>query len=269
MSVITNGSPPIHADKLVCTVGKTVTNESKYPEDRLCDYIFFESLSREQRIDLTAYIIDRHVKSFLKHQFKVTQKGMSFSVEDDSLFVDYRAPGFTQSLDVLWQSGVYHSGMLNIYGPKARTDLPQIMNILQVMYSATVDSVPDYDRHTRSYRRVHTVVGLAADFKFEYGVIAEALRHFVPSLIILHTHVSFADQDRPDCRILPASMLGFPVDIPRDDFGYGTSVYCGVFGAATFRYLPGVEATFAFKTGRFPQIITFETEGVLIRKMYA
>ncbi|XP_077528109.1 uncharacterized protein LOC144139698 [Haemaphysalis longicornis] len=128
------GSPPIPADSLVCTVGKTVTDGSKYPQDGLCDYIFFESISRKQRVNLTAFIFDRHLTSYFKHveRLRNTKPGMSFSVEDDSLFFDYLTPTFTESLGVLWQRGLYHFGMLNIYGPKARTDLLQIMKFIQV-----------------------------------------------------------------------------------------------------------------------------------------
>ncbi|XP_077528113.1 uncharacterized protein LOC144139701 [Haemaphysalis longicornis] len=210
--------PTIENYHLVCAVSSTVKGESAYPEDGLCDYLFYDSMSGKQRSGLS-FGLDRSLEAYtnITKTLNYTEAGVSFSIYDDSLFEDYNSDHFFWGLGFLWEKNVQNIGMLNVHGPRADENrLIEVVEVLEAAYLATSNYF--YDRH------VKTVVGLAIHYNYNLSAITLALDRFNLSLLIFLTHVSFPEYTRPDCRILPASMLNFPDNTSRDDFKYGMSI---------------------------------------------
>nr|XP_054931053.1 uncharacterized protein LOC129386828 [Dermacentor andersoni] len=100
---------------LICTVSVKFTNVSSIPGDGLCDFIFYESFYLKN--NPTGWS-DSGLDHFLRlsKNMRRTDVGASFSPVGDTLFSDALSGDLNAAVDNLRSRGVYHFGMLSLYG---------------------------------------------------------------------------------------------------------------------------------------------------------
>ncbi|KAL1445714.1 hypothetical protein MTO96_044870 [Rhipicephalus appendiculatus] len=215
---------------LLCTVSNNFNAQSKLPPDGLCDLLFYDSLYRDDRNEVNGPF-DEGAQRFLDlpNKMKLTGIGVSLDV-DHRRFLNFRenwpwiiVPGFRTGIDNLWERGVSHFGMLNIYKRYDinRVLVPTYLHVMQRIY-ARVQA-----KAQAANRTAYTVFGFRFnDTKHSYQVI-EYIEHknwFKPSLYVAVSHISFADWREKPCHILPSTIFKFPGNVNRRGMIHGQAL---------------------------------------------
>lgn len=211
-------APAMPGGRLLCTVNNKTEKLTGLPDDGVCDFLFYDSLSKDDTLGLQQILTEKlqPIIDYAKDA-QVTEVGLSLSGEDETLHTSLTSQFIQDNFRALWREKVYHFGMLNLHGSYANSDnIKRCLASLMVIYKAT-------RKYFRNRRTIYTVLGMAPEFPL-HSHITDALRQTPPSLVIFLTHVSFEDRHHDNCRMLPASVLKFPDNLPRSSLGYGVSI---------------------------------------------
>lgn len=117
----------------------------------------------------------------------------------------------------LYQKGIRHSAVINIYGKKVAEDFTVALDVLKTAHKTYLEF--------KSTKQSYVVLGVAIDDRLKHRLVYQ-MNHFVPSLLIAVAHQSYDDRTRKDCRILPPTRLStsIPAYIPRSAIRYGRSL---------------------------------------------
>ncbi|KAK8787799.1 hypothetical protein V5799_022429 [Amblyomma americanum] len=109
--------PALDASTLMCTYGTETNTTTMFPEDGVCDLIFFDSAYKKYiNVPTQPQTFGTGMKSFLAaaSRYESTEFGVAFAyLYIDRLTADVKRTNPTM-LEVFWRSGVFHFGIIDM-----------------------------------------------------------------------------------------------------------------------------------------------------------
>ncbi|KAL1427320.1 hypothetical protein MTO96_017608 [Rhipicephalus appendiculatus] len=187
---------------LLCTYGMQTNGSTLFPEDGLCDLIFFDSAYKDNQnvLSLPSSFGD-NMKAFLAAatSYRVTDFGVAFAYEYRiALRADLTATN-PVPLEVFWKKGIGDFGIIDMPAfDVEENDIHDTFATLKEL-NAVAKQKPD------AARPPYIVLGGA--LRLPPHVYASEMRDmFSPTLLINHGHYAFADSDVPFCAVVPPTM---------------------------------------------------------------
>ncbi|XP_049523051.1 uncharacterized protein LOC125945324 [Dermacentor silvarum] len=191
----------------VCTV--TDGPEPLYfPDDGLCDYVFFESLvltpgSNDFSVAGQSSAVQRFVT-----QGQVGQKtryGMSVSFSDAEKFGNtFRTPKAKADYESYWTFGVYDWGFLSI--DELQIEAKHSVDDFAQTASLALAALKEMQEHalSKSVQRPHMFWGIYPRSEPVCAALSQSIKTtFTPTGIVVLGHLSYSDDTRSDCVIMP------------------------------------------------------------------
>ncbi|KAH7970552.1 hypothetical protein HPB49_010390 [Dermacentor silvarum] len=198
--------PPKLTYPLVCTVSTLYRKSMALPSDGVCDYLFYDSLYKDN-MNIFTEPLSNDLYDFLKRagQHKTTEFGLSFDYENQLFQSDYNTSAFQALVADVANEGVLHLGILNMLNDT--TDNATMDQALHILLK-----FEEYMAPTRTAARYRiTALGLSVDVPKVFTWYRERFQKiYLPHLIVAVSHFSYRDADRPDCEIMPPSILRHP-----------------------------------------------------------
>lgn len=203
-STTTTTIPPIRGFPFVCTI--SVRRFKAMPKDGLCDVLFYDSLYKPQSSKLPVDMQTSAGKFIVLAQLAIrTRFGISFAIESQDVEREHTTGPFTAGLNRLWQRKISHLGFLNAY--LDYTSVEHITRALRILKAIHEHLSPQQT----PTRHVTTALGVAPvnpSLFRSYGYLMEQI--YVPQIFIAIGHLSYKDNERPDCVIMPPTVFKFP-----------------------------------------------------------
>ncbi|KAH7953650.1 hypothetical protein HPB49_010879 [Dermacentor silvarum] len=208
---------PTETDKqpMLCTMSDRITSSLQFPQDGLCDYIFFDSLYKGGRNLLTdPATYSSSLNTFLNDHraYQRTTLGVGFAfiylaTAKEDLKVRNPSP-----LAPFWKEGIFHVGILDTPAWAVRIETRAAIATLK-----TINRLLDTQRHRGNF----SITALAApypgpDWSVAYAKDFKDLR-FTPYLFIMFGHYRFGDNTVRHCAVMPPTL--HPDDALPDDIG--------------------------------------------------
>ncbi|KAL1480050.1 hypothetical protein MTO96_051360, partial [Rhipicephalus appendiculatus] len=195
--------------RFLCTVGPAFTAGMPLPKDGLCTLVFFDSLYAGGGNGLDPTGLPANVMAFLQWAKnsvgQATQFGVSFAIDDKNIEQEIKTKRFESGIDWITAQNIAHFGFLNAYLSYASaTHIFKALNVLK--------GLDDY-LTLKNIRTSNTVMalGVAPVYPSEFDTYVELMKQvFMPDLFVAIGHISYSDDGRQDCVILPPSVYAFP-----------------------------------------------------------
>ncbi|XP_070382616.1 uncharacterized protein [Dermacentor albipictus] len=208
--------------RFVCTVGPAFAAGMPLPKDGLCTLVFFDSVYAGGNSGLGPTGLAGNVMAFLEWATNsaggTTQFGVSLAIDDQNLESEAKTKRFESGISWISRQGIAHFGFLNAYlSYSSPAHITVALNVLK-----TID---DYLK-LRNIRTSSTVMalGVAPVYPKEFSSYVDLMKQvFKPDLFIAIGHISYWDDGRPDCIIMPPSVYSFP---PSFTAPYGHTLIC-------------------------------------------
>ncbi|XP_065301623.1 uncharacterized protein [Dermacentor albipictus] len=205
----------------LCTVGDG-PEPLYFPDEDLCDFVFFESLAvSPENNDFAVERQSSTVHSFVKQgqAAQQTRYGMSVSLRDAHNFSDaFRTPKGKADYESYWTYSVYDWGFLSIdeLQVEARqSDIIFALTVLKEMEEYAVAKIVQWPRTFLGiYPRQGPVCAAVSDY---------IKRIFTPTGVVVLGHMSYSDNTRSDCVIMPPVNFVDP-RAQKPGIGYGHSM---------------------------------------------
>ncbi|KAL1427106.1 hypothetical protein MTO96_017713 [Rhipicephalus appendiculatus] len=102
---------------LVCTMGERLTSAEQFPPDKVCDYIFYDSLYKDGDRDLLAHenTFSKSLYTFLHNNrdYRHTTLGLGFAFDFLALAETDLKVRNPSPLAPFWNHGIFHAGVLD------------------------------------------------------------------------------------------------------------------------------------------------------------
>ncbi|XP_065301972.2 uncharacterized protein [Dermacentor albipictus] len=233
--------PPL-APPLICTFGDAMTENTPWPEDGLCDYLFYTALGKkggsqlsgERKSNFNRFLVEA-MKQFL------TSYGVGFDYGNrEEIVKNVATEAARADLNTLWNNGISHFGVLNTevyyYNSEDLTTLLEILNHVSKALKL----------RSREMRTMHTVLALPLATTEWRRVASKAFRSiYMPDIIVSIGHFFSQDREMGGCRIVPPTFVYVP---PTADYYYSLMT---AHEAVTAMYSLRVTARMAVSVGMF------------------
>ncbi|KAH8037937.1 hypothetical protein HPB51_019289 [Rhipicephalus microplus] len=212
---------------MVCIMGERASTPDAFPDDGLCDYIFFDSLYKDGRNMLSRQAtFSKSLSNFINNHpaYRGTHLGVGFSFNylqsaEEDLKVTEPNP-----LQPLWDEGIYSVG---IFDPPQMPPANQTRGAIR-----TLKKIDDLLQMPKQLGR-HAVTALAAadpqlDWTLQYAMDFNAVG-ITPYIFIAIGHYFYGDNTVRKCFVMPPTR--HPLDFPADEvaqqynFDLGTAYY--------------------------------------------
>ncbi|XP_075559397.1 uncharacterized protein LOC142590884 [Dermacentor variabilis] len=208
-------------------MGEKTSSANAFPDDGLCDYIFFDSLYKSGRNMVSRpATYSNSLSTFLNEHpgYQTTSLGVGFSyhylpMAEEDLKGKYPSP-----LELFWEKGIYHVGILD-----TPTLMPEDQTKAAISTLKEIDSLLVMQRQLG--KRAISVLAVP-DPQLDWGLsfaIYFSDVDFTPNLVISVGHYRFGDNTVKNCVIMPPTRHPFdipPEDIARDyNYDLSTAVY--------------------------------------------
>ncbi|XP_037572193.2 uncharacterized protein LOC119454297 isoform X2 [Dermacentor silvarum] len=198
---------------LVCVMGEKTSSANAFPDDGLCDYIFFDSLYKNGRNMVSRKATySNSLNTFLNEHppYQTTSLGVGFSYHYLPMAEEELKGRNPSPLASFWQQDVYHVGIL---------DTPTLMPENQT--KAAISTLKEIDSLLETRRQLGKVlISVLAipdpelDWSLEFAIYFSDVG-FTPSMVISLGHYRFGDNTVKNCVIMPPTR--HPFDLPPDD----------------------------------------------------
>ncbi|KAH7944342.1 hypothetical protein HPB52_018475 [Rhipicephalus sanguineus] len=212
---------------MVCIMGEKASTPDAFPDDGLCDYIFFDSLYKDGRNMLSRQAtFSKSLSNFIKNRpaYQGTHLGVGFSFNylqsaEEDLKVKEPNP-----LQPLWDQGIFSVGIF---------DRPHKSLENQKAAIGTLKKIDDLLQMPKQLGH-HVATALAApdpqfDWSLQYALDFSKVG-FDPYIFIAIGHYTYGDNTVRNCAIMPPTR--YPFDFPDDenitsDYNYdlGTALF--------------------------------------------
>ncbi|XP_070382824.1 uncharacterized protein [Dermacentor albipictus] len=216
---------PMAAYSYVCTISDAVRTNTVYlPTDNACDYLFYDSLYKDNKNPLIDGVDkwDAGAQQFVAQAsvYQNTKLGFSFAPEPAILQKDFKDPTFFKIIDDIWRHNISHFGFLDLN--RQYTTDPVVFEALSVLKAVYLHLKPKTSPERPSYY----VLGLSLDPPADYRVVNLMKTVFAPSMFISIAHLSYSVSSLPNCHIFPVAMDARPPGFVRSTgYSYGHTVY--------------------------------------------
>ncbi|XP_065296881.1 uncharacterized protein [Dermacentor albipictus] len=191
---------------LLCTVGNEISTYIQLPDEKLCRYVFYESVGEDGTTGIMGDLGPARKFVDLAKTHSSTKFGISFYPRSDSEFMNsFLDADFQKALDALWRNKITHFGALSIYGDLVELDV--LRRVLQALKSIYGHLVPKATR----IRSPMMALGVAPDNISALAHLPELMMtEYVPHLFVSIAHLSGVDTSSSECLILPPSVFIVP-----------------------------------------------------------
>ncbi|XP_070379919.1 uncharacterized protein [Dermacentor albipictus] len=205
----------------VCTV--TDGPEPLYfPDDGLCDFVFFHSLGvSHKNNDFAVQRQSAAVHSFVKQgqAGQRTRYGMSVSFSDAENFSNaFRTPKGKADYESYWKFSVYDWGFLSIDELQVEARQSDIIIALTALKEVQEYAVSKNVQRPRTFLGIYPRRGPVCTKVSEYIKTI-----FTPTGVVVLGHLSYSDNNRSDCVIMPPVNFVDP-RAQKPGIGYGHSM---------------------------------------------
>ncbi|XP_077485926.1 uncharacterized protein LOC144097000 [Amblyomma americanum] len=193
---------------LVCTMGSKTSFAQMFPPDGLCEYVFFDSVEKENRNPLAfpnRWGNDLRIFVAAYAQYNTTAFGIGFAY--DKAFTLVRQLNTTNSslLEPFWRKNIFHFGILDTATRNARqADVELALNVLKAL-----------DTHAETQRRLGNpsfifFAGLVFNDTWNNFYNEKFTNFYKPDLFIAQGHFFYGDNTFSDCRVMAPTVLTRP-----------------------------------------------------------
>ncbi|KAL1413903.1 hypothetical protein MTO96_007952 [Rhipicephalus appendiculatus] len=198
----------IKPQSLLCTFGNKTNYGTIFPVDGVCDYIFYDSMYKNNKNPLVANW-DYDVYSILSKAQKTdrnkTQFGLGFAFEHRRRLIQDLV---NSSLEVFWEHNVFHFGILDCPGHRTKqADMDEVFVALKALDIGV-------QKARASGNTSYIVLGAVSHtdewndyFKSKFGGV------FTPDLFISVSHQFHGDPERSSCVATPPTILKRPQSV--------------------------------------------------------
>ncbi|XP_065290326.1 uncharacterized protein [Dermacentor albipictus] len=208
---------PMTKTPLVCVFGNRIDWRMHFPDDGLCDLLFYDSLygHTDNRFQTTGNNFTADLRRWLASvkAYNITEGGLGVaSTGVDQARNDISSAKGKATFKSLLGSGVYHYGVLDFAATNKtkETDITATFGLLKDLRELLIS----YDTKNNSFDH-HLAVGITYFKEVNqqiYGSIEKAISKEAIRLVILRTHLGSRDEvDREHCRITGSTVWGEPV----------------------------------------------------------
>ncbi|XP_077490792.1 uncharacterized protein LOC144101487 [Amblyomma americanum] len=192
-------------EKLLCTYGRRTTSDAVMASDGLCDVAFYDSVyANNTNFLYGGSPFESDLVTFMRAATRYTRTtlGVAFAFQHmDRLGNDLRKtnPG---PLELFWQSGIYHTGILDTPTNASRNQMTTAMYRLR-----------ELDNLGQSQRALGhqplTVLAVPAPGKQWMYFLDEDFQRlqFIPNYIVVYGHYQFGDNTVDNCAVMPPTRL--------------------------------------------------------------
>ncbi|XP_070382831.1 uncharacterized protein [Dermacentor albipictus] len=205
---------PMAPYSYVCTISEAWRGNTTYlPPDNACDYLFYDSLYKDNKNALIdgIQLWDAGAQQFVAQAsvYKHTKLGFSFADKFHLLRRDINDPKFFTIIDDIWRNNISHFGMLDVSG-RYPTDIV-VYECLILLKAVYLHLKPK----TSPQRPSYYVLGLYLDPQIaDYRAVKWMKTFFTPSMFISIAHLPYSVSYARNCRIIPVAMAEpLPVDV--------------------------------------------------------
>ncbi|XP_070379075.1 uncharacterized protein [Dermacentor albipictus] len=208
-------TPKMVKDKepMVCTMGDRLISKLQFPPDRLCDFIFFDSLYKGGRNVLTdPSTYSKSLNTFLNdhHDYRLTTLGVGFAFDYLSTVEEDLKARSPSPLAPFWNRGIFHTGIIDTPASTDRSRTRAAIATLKM-----INQLLDTQRQRGNF----SITALALphpdlDWSSAFDRDFNDLR-FTPYLFITFGHYRFGDNMAEHCFVMPPTR--HPDDSPPDD----------------------------------------------------
>ncbi|KAL1446017.1 hypothetical protein MTO96_028953 [Rhipicephalus appendiculatus] len=180
---------------LLCTVGDEISTYIQMPNEKLCRYVFYESVEADSTSTITGDLGPAQEFVDLAKGQSSAKFGISFFPRKNSEFLNsFMDAKFRMGLDSLWQSKITHFGALNIYGNLVDLGiLRQVLLALKFIYGYLAPKAT-------TIRSPVMALGVAPDNIDELVYLPELMMtEYLPHLFVSIAHLPSADTLSPKC----------------------------------------------------------------------
>ncbi|XP_070390209.1 uncharacterized protein [Dermacentor albipictus] len=195
---------------LLCTFGKKTGGSTVYPPDGLCDYIFFDSMYKNNRNPLVGGQWDYDVFSILSRAQKadrtMSQYGAGFAFEHRNKLIQHLT---NTSLEAFWQHNLFHFGIIDcpMHGV-TKADMDEVFVALK--------KLEDVAKIARTSGNASYVIlgALSATSQWTEYFKNKFKNTFKPDLFISLGHQLRGDPEKSRCIATPPAILQKPTGFP-------------------------------------------------------
>ncbi|XP_065301622.1 uncharacterized protein [Dermacentor albipictus] len=174
-----------------------------FPDDGLCDFVFFDSLGvSPENNDFAVERQSSAVHSFVKQgqAGQRTRYGMSVSFSDAHNFSDaFRTPKGKADYESYWTYSVYDWGFLSI--DELQVEARPSADIILAL--TTLKEMQEY-AVSKNVQRPCTFLGIYPRQERVCAEVSDYIKNiFTPTGVVVLGHLSYSDNTRSDCVIMP------------------------------------------------------------------
>ncbi|XP_077490956.1 uncharacterized protein LOC144101696 [Amblyomma americanum] len=194
---------------LVCTMGSRISSARMFPPDGLCEYIFFDSVDKDNRNPLAyPHLWDSDLTIFIDAyaRYSTTAFGIGFAYDKVFTLVrQLRLNTIPSLLEPFWQKNIFHFGILDT-GTR---------NVRQVDVSIALDVLQELDKEVQGQRQLGNpsfifLAGLITDDSWLTFYEDKFTNVYKPDLFIAQGHYFYGDNTFRNCRVMPPTVLTMP-----------------------------------------------------------
>ncbi|XP_077485925.1 uncharacterized protein LOC144096994 [Amblyomma americanum] len=250
-------SPRLSMDEqpLVCTMGSRTNSVQMFPQDGLCEYLFFDSVDKDNRNPLALpneWDIDLRVFLNAPSRYSTTAFGIGFAFE--KAFSVYRQLGNTTPslLQPFWRNDIFHFGILDTATRNPwRADVELALLVLKAL-----DTEATMQRR-RGNPSFIFFAGLVTDDQWLHFYNDKFTNFYQPDLFIAQGHYFYGDNIFRLCRVMPPTLLSRPAGI-EETYQHDLNVAAGTLNRLSGRGLPIIWALSVTMKGRWTIALPFQ-----------
>ncbi|KAH7950241.1 hypothetical protein HPB49_021551 [Dermacentor silvarum] len=193
----------LDAYPLLCTYGMQTNQSTLFPDDGLCDLIFFDSACKDNKNLLSLpSSFSENMNTFLSaaRSYRRTDFGVAFAYEYRfKLRVDLKVTN-PVPLEELWKWGICDFGIVDMpaFGVK--------YNDIQDTFTTLKELNAVAERKSDAIRPPYIVLG-AVPLASVDDYVSKMKNLFTPTLFISQGHYAFGDSHVPFCHVTPPTLL--------------------------------------------------------------
>ncbi|XP_077491760.1 uncharacterized protein LOC144102340 [Amblyomma americanum] len=198
-------STSVGPEKLFCTYGRRTTSDAVMTSDGLCDVAFYDSIyANNANFLYGGSPFEADLVTFMRAATRYTRTtlGVAFAFQHmDRLGNDLKKtnPG---PLELFWQSGIYHTGILDTPANSSRNQMTTAMYRLREL-----DNLGQSQR-ALGHQPLTVLAVPAPGRQWMYFLDEEFKRlQFIPNYIVVYGHYQFGDNTVDNCAVMPPTRL--------------------------------------------------------------
>ncbi|XP_077489263.1 uncharacterized protein LOC144100099 [Amblyomma americanum] len=193
---------------MVCTVGTNLRTPLMIPEDGLCDYLFYDSIFKDNRnvlVNPKGFENDMKIFAGNYRKFKQTAFGIGFAFKKAHILKENLRAAGPLRLEYFWSRGIYHFGILDT--PTLRLSQSEVEVAFECLKA--LDSLAQVQRRAGHPSFIFFAM-VVLNITWEAYYWGKFQGYYQPDLVIAQGHYYYGDNTFAECRVMPPTALSRP-----------------------------------------------------------